>query len=139
MTTNDPENYRRCAEPFPTTEAANEALTAFFAEVKAARDKHRIADVVVLCEISHTVDGEEVRGGALSSHGDSARILPMLAPRVRRSAAKVHRPARADRGPRAHVGEDPEDPVITILLPDYMGIDARDVWPLASAFAGGGA
>ena len=79
MKTNDPDNYRRCAEPFESVAVANEALAAFFGEVKAARDKHRIAAVVVLCEVSYVVDGEEVRGSALSSHGDSTRVLPMLA------------------------------------------------------------
>lgn len=76
---NDPANYRRCSEPFPTVEAANEALLAFFEEVRAARDRHRIADVLVLCEVSHVLDGEEVRGSAFAQHGDSARALPMLA------------------------------------------------------------
>lgn len=78
-TTNDPSNYRRCAEPFADAEHANEALAAFFADVKAAREKHRIADIAVLVEVSHMLDGEEVRGSASSFHGDSARVLPMLA------------------------------------------------------------
>lgn len=78
-TTNDPTNYRRCSEPFADVEKANEALVAFFAEVKAACEKHRIADIAVLVEISHMLDGEEVRGSASSFHGDSARTLPMLA------------------------------------------------------------
>lgn len=77
--TDDPENYRRCSAPFLAAESANEALAAFFADVKAARDKHRISDVTVICEVSHLIDGEEVLGSASSSLGDSARVLPMLA------------------------------------------------------------
>jgi hypothetical protein len=78
-TRNNPAHYRRMSEPFPSADEANEALAAFFADVRAARDRHRIADVVVLCEVSHTLDGEEVRGAADSFMGDSARALPMLA------------------------------------------------------------
>ncbi len=79
MTRNDPATYRRLSEPFPSVEEANEALAAFFRDVQAAREKHRIADVVVLVEISNVLDGEEVRGSASSFYGDSARVLPMLA------------------------------------------------------------
>jgi len=33
----------------------------------------------VLCEIAHVIDGEEVRGSASASFGDSARVVTMLA------------------------------------------------------------
>lgn len=88
QTKNDPANYRRMSEPFRSGEEANEALSAFFDEVQAARERHRIADVVVLCEVPHAApvieDGEyrgvkEVRGAAEMFLGDSARVLPMLA------------------------------------------------------------
>lgn len=78
-THNDPATYRRLSVPFPTVEASNEALTAFFEEVRAARERHRIPDVIVLAEISVMIDGEEVRGSAHAHNGDSSRILPMLA------------------------------------------------------------
>lgn len=77
--THNPAHYRRMSEPFATVEASNEALAAFFADVQAARDKHQIAEVVVLCEVACMADDEEVRGAARSTHGDSARVLPMLA------------------------------------------------------------
>ena len=77
--TNDPAHYRRMSEPFETVEQSNEALAAFFADVRSARDKHRIAEVVVLCEISVVVNNEEIRGSAMAQHGDSARMLTMLA------------------------------------------------------------
>jgi hypothetical protein len=35
--------------------------------------------VIVLCEVPHLLDGEEVRNNAMASFGDSARVLPMLA------------------------------------------------------------
>lgn len=76
---NDPKHYREISAPFDTVDAGNTALSAFFRDVEAARNKHRIPDVTVLCEVSHMLDGEEVRGGASSSFGDSARVLTMLA------------------------------------------------------------
>lgn len=79
MTRNDPAAYRRLSEPFLTLDAANESLAAFFEAVRLARERHRISDVAVLCEVSHVIEGEEVRGGAQSFMGDSARVLPMLA------------------------------------------------------------
>lgn len=78
-TINDPLNYRRCSEPFPGAAEANEALAAFFADVKAAREKHRISDVVVLVEVSHMLNGEEVRGSASSMLGDFDKVLPIVA------------------------------------------------------------
>lgn len=77
--TNDPANYRRCSEPFDDIEQANEAISKFFAEVKVAREKHRISDVVVIVEVGHRLDGDEVRGSASSMLGDFNRVLPMVA------------------------------------------------------------
>lgn len=79
MKTDDPAKYRRNSEPFPSVEASNEALAAFFAEVQAARDRHRIADVIVLCEVNVMTDDGEIRGGASSFLGDSTKQLPILA------------------------------------------------------------
>jgi hypothetical protein len=76
---NDPKHYREISVPFETMAAGNTALAAFFRDVEAARDKHRIPDVTVICEIAHTLDGEEVRGSASASFGDGARVITMLA------------------------------------------------------------
>lgn len=78
-TRNNPKHYREMSHPFPSTDDANAALSAFFSDVEAARNKHRISDVVVICEVSHDLDGEEVRGAASASYGDSARFVTMLA------------------------------------------------------------
>lgn len=75
----DPKHYREISVPFASSEDANVALHAFFSEVEAARNKHRIADVVVLCEVSHELDGHEVRGSASSSYGDSSRVVEIVA------------------------------------------------------------
>lgn len=82
MTTrHDPAHYRAMCVPFDDRGPANDAVEAFFADVEAARAKHRIADVVVLCEVVHLVEGEgdEVRGAAMVAFGDSTRVLTMLA------------------------------------------------------------
>lgn len=76
---NDPKHYREISTPFETVAAGNAALVAFFRDVETARDKHRIPDVTVLCEIAHTLDGEEIRGSASASFGDSSRVVTMLA------------------------------------------------------------
>jgi len=76
---NDPAHYREISTPFADVDKANQALDAFFADVKAARDKHQIPDVVVLAEVSHVLDGQEVRGSASASYGDSLKPLLMLA------------------------------------------------------------
>jgi hypothetical protein len=75
----DPANYRRNSEPFATVDDSNEALMAFFDEVSTARDRHRIVDVAVLCEVMVLVDGKEVCAQARIFLGDSARSLPMIA------------------------------------------------------------
>lgn len=79
MASNDPAHYRDISKPFETRNDANEALSKFFADVRAARDHFRIADVIVICELSHKIDGEEVSGHASSNMGDSGRVLQMLA------------------------------------------------------------
>ncbi len=76
---NDPKHYRDISGPFETIEAGNAALAAFFRDVETARDRHRIPDVTVLCEIAHVLDGEEIRGSASVSFGDNSRVVTMLA------------------------------------------------------------
>jgi hypothetical protein len=78
--TTDPKLYRELSAPFDKAEDANAALSAFFRAVDEARKVHRIADVVVLCEVNTIGDGVvEVRGSASASYGDMANVTPMLA------------------------------------------------------------
>jgi hypothetical protein len=79
MKTDNPGLYRRLSEPFADADAANEAIQAFFVEVEALREKHRIPDVLVLVEANMMTDGVETRGGARLFRGDKAHALPMLA------------------------------------------------------------
>lgn len=76
---NDPKRYRRMCEPFPSLEATQDAITAFFNDVEAAREKHRIADVILIAEVVHEADNTEVRGSSTLLLGDSTRALPILA------------------------------------------------------------
>jgi hypothetical protein len=78
-TTHDPKLYREMSAPFDNGDDANAALQAFYEDVGAARKKHRISDVVVLCEIAHMLDGSEVRGSSSTMIGHSFNHLPMLA------------------------------------------------------------
>lgn len=50
--TNDPELYRQLSAPFDTAEEANTALVAFFADVRAARIKHRMPDVLTVVAVN---------------------------------------------------------------------------------------
>ena len=66
-------------EPHETREAAEAAVHAFFADVSAAREKHRIAEVVLLTEtIFSGDDGVNqrrpyvLRGTRHGSHRDGA-------------------------------------------------------------------
>lgn len=76
---NDPKTYRELSNPFATNEEANAALRAFFDDVEAARRKHKIADVIALCEIVVEIEGEETRGSGSLHMGDASRQLVMLA------------------------------------------------------------
>lgn len=70
---NDPENYRRMAEPFASPQEANAALDAFFDDVRAARQKHRIADVLTVTMFTvRYADGEE---GAALAHCHNGEVL----------------------------------------------------------------
>ena len=75
----NPKRYRELCTPFVSNDAANEALKAFYADVEIAREKHKIPDVVVLCEVSHMIEEDEVRGSSSFQLGDSAKRVPMLA------------------------------------------------------------
>lgn len=55
VTHNDPSNYAKMAVPFKDSEAANKAITAFYAELLEIREKHRMMDV--LCVIRVAVGG----------------------------------------------------------------------------------
>jgi hypothetical protein len=75
----NPELFARMSAPFDTLDEANDALSAFFEDVSAAREKHRIKNVVVIAEIA-TRDADGERPGAASfSCGDVSAVLPMVA------------------------------------------------------------
>lgn len=48
----DPVLYARMSEPHPTFEAGGVAIDAFFADVRAAREKHRVRDVHVVAAVA---------------------------------------------------------------------------------------
>jgi hypothetical protein len=75
---NDPSLYRRMSEPHESLEAANAAWLAFYADVRAAREKHRIPDVLIVAELPFIDNGEESRAPVCSTIGN-ARIAVELA------------------------------------------------------------
>ena len=73
MTKHDPEKYRLLSEPFKSADIANDALTAFYEELAALREKHHVADLLVVTQVRVMLRPNEP-GTALSSGymGDSA-------------------------------------------------------------------
>jgi adenylyl- and sulfurtransferase ThiI len=62
----DPELYHRMAAPYDSEEDAQQAISAFCEEVRAARVKHRIPEVVMFCGVYH---GQNMIGGAQTKGG----------------------------------------------------------------------
>ena len=76
---NDPATYRRLSEPYESLEEAEAALTAFLADVRAAREKHGVRDVSLVWNFSVVVpDGEKDMAGC-AHLGDQHREVGMLA------------------------------------------------------------
>lgn len=75
----DPGMYERLNRPWPSREAADTAVVAFFEEVHALRIKHGIADVTVLAAVSVNDNGRTT--GIMHSHhsGDRRNQLAMVA------------------------------------------------------------
>jgi hypothetical protein len=58
----NPARYRALSAPFASTKEAGEAIDAFWSDVKAARIKHRIPDVLVALAVNGlNEDGKEGR------------------------------------------------------------------------------
>lgn len=77
--THDPATYRKMQEPFGSPETANAALQAFFDDVKAARVKHHIADVLLVINVNVVYPSGEGQALTCSMIGDELRGEPMAA------------------------------------------------------------
>lgn len=55
----NPSNYRRLCEPFESMEVANNAAQAFWEEFYELRNKHHIADCLVICRFAVATDKGE--------------------------------------------------------------------------------
>lgn len=72
----DPALYAEMAVPFATRDEANDALSVFFADLRALRIKHRIADVVAVACVNVTRVGPII---TWAQNGDAAKGSFMLA------------------------------------------------------------
>ena len=76
----DPGLYRRLSEPFPSFNAANDAINAFNVDLRAIREKHKIPDIVFVIAVSAIGDdgdvGDFVLGGG---HGDGLKDESLFA------------------------------------------------------------
>jgi hypothetical protein len=78
-TTNDPENYRKNSVPFDGPDAANDAVKAFYTEVEAARNRHRIADVAVAIALNVKYENGEGIAMTHAAFGDCFKTESLLA------------------------------------------------------------
>ncbi len=76
----DPATYEAMSRPFPSQSDAEEALEAFFHEVRAVRIKYGIRDVHLSVLDSIQEEGDAVRDVFVDMHiGSSAFAMPMAA------------------------------------------------------------
>jgi hypothetical protein len=54
--------YRELSQPFESAKAADEALNAFFEDVRAAREKHKVPECYIITSATWT-DGDKESGG----------------------------------------------------------------------------
>lgn len=114
---NDPANYRRMSEPFPSAEEANTALGAFFDAVDEARKKYRMKDVHLVIDMSVMANdpatGETFEGAARTSahFGDSGKAEEMAAWSLGTETAKrnAHIGRLMGRGARRGRGGDDDN------------------------------
>lgn len=75
----NPSLFRQLNQPFADVDAANAAIEAFFEELGSLREKHKMANVLLVVEGSYLVDGEEQEFITSASYGDGAKPLAMAA------------------------------------------------------------
>lgn len=75
----NPKRYRAMSEPFPSSDAAEEAIKGFFEEAELLRVKHRLRDVYII--IGGTVMYGDDEGGFITSGmiGDTGNAESMAA------------------------------------------------------------
>lgn len=80
MTEQNPKLWREMNEPHESVEVANEAARAFYDGVKALREQHRMADVVIVTQMRFMqTDGAEGEGLTMLALGDSLHAESMAA------------------------------------------------------------
>jgi hypothetical protein len=78
MAKSDPEKYRLLSAA-RTPDEVNAALTAFFEEMGALREKHGIPDVVTICGVNAQYESGIGNAVIWSHYGDSTRAESLLA------------------------------------------------------------
>lgn len=76
----NPKLFRELSQPIENADAADAALKAFYEELSALREKHRIRDVYVILAGSYfSSDGEEHEFLTSGCYGDSMKSYGMVA------------------------------------------------------------
>lgn len=72
-------NYIKLSEPFDGMDNANAAMMAFYDDVRAVRNKHRIADCSLVCAVNvRDDDGRVGIAMSLCHNGDHAKADVLL-------------------------------------------------------------
>ena len=88
----DPEKYREMSEPYETAETASESLSAFLDDVRALREKHRIAEIVVGAAVYFKDEDRLLISTNWCQQGDAIRgffVLERIRPELAITAARA--------------------------------------------------
>lgn len=75
----DPALYRRMCEPLASMDAAEDAINAFFDDLRALREKHHIRDLVCTTQIAYIDGGDEIVAASHQTIGSKAEAVGMAA------------------------------------------------------------
>lgn len=107
MLFHNPKKYRELLQPFATREEASTAMEAFFSDIEALREKHRIVTMLAIAEVNVVDESEPDLGGEVAlnssfSFGNIAKA-PLLAAMLygsERERLEEHLDQTAERGKR---------------------------------------
>jgi hypothetical protein len=77
--TRDPATYRSMLEPHASAAEADQALNDFVEDVRAARAKYKLPNVLIVADVNYMNDGEETSGRVCVNIGDSHHGYPLAA------------------------------------------------------------
>ena len=71
--------FRKMSEPHESKDSIETEMNAFYDEIRASREKHKIKNVAIVTEVSFLSDGKESSAYAVSTIGDTSAAEGMFA------------------------------------------------------------